>query len=83
MYIASQADGKASACNAGDLGSIPGLGGSPREGHGNPLKYSCLENPQNRGTWWAAKVLDTMEQLSTQACMGPLSVVGVGDFFNI
>ena len=38
---------KASACNAGDLGSIPGLGRSPREGNGHPLKYSCLENPMD------------------------------------
>ena len=37
-------DGKASACNAGDLGLIPGLGSSPGEGNGNPLQYSCLEN---------------------------------------
>ena len=37
--------GKESACNAGDLGSIPGLRRSPREGNGNPLQYSCLENP--------------------------------------
>ena len=37
-------DGKESACNVGDLGSIPGLGRSPGEGHGNPLQYSCLEN---------------------------------------
>ena len=42
-------DCKESACNAGDLGSIPGLGRSPGEGHGNPLKYSCLENPMDRG----------------------------------
>ena len=38
---------KASACNAGDLGSVPGLGGSPGEGNGNPLQYSCLENPMD------------------------------------
>ena len=38
-------DGKASACNAGDPGSIPGLGRSPGEGNGNPLQHSCLENP--------------------------------------
>ena len=44
---------KASACNAGDLGSIPGLGRSPREGNGNPLQYSCLENPMDGGAWWA------------------------------
>ena len=40
---------KASASNAGDLGSIPGLGRSPGEGNGNPLQYSCLENPRDRG----------------------------------
>ena len=45
--------GKQSACNAGDLGSIPGLGRTPGEGNGNPLLYSCLENPMDRGTWWA------------------------------
>ena len=41
-------DGKASACNAGDLGSIPGSGRSPGEGNGNPLQYSCLENSMDR-----------------------------------
>ena len=40
-------------CSAGDLGSIPGLGGSPGEGNGNPLQYSCLENPMDRGAWQA------------------------------
>ena len=44
---------KVSACNAGDLGSIPGSGRSPGEGNGNPLQYSCLENPMGRGAWWA------------------------------
>ena len=38
---------------AGDVGSIPGLGRSPGGGHGNPLQYSCLENPMNRGAWQA------------------------------
>ena len=42
-----------SACNAGDPDSIPGLGSSPGEGNGNPLQYSCLENPMDRGAWWA------------------------------
>ena len=37
----------------GDAGSIPGLGGSPGEGNGNPLQYSCLGNPKDRGAWWA------------------------------
>ena len=45
--------GKESACNAGDPGSIPGLGRSSGEGNGNPLQYSCLENPMDRGHWWA------------------------------
>ena len=42
---------KASAYNAGDLGSIPGSGRSPGEGNGNPLQYSCLENPMDGGAW--------------------------------
>ena len=42
---------KASASNAGDPGSIPGLGRSPGEGNGNPLQYSCLENPMDREAW--------------------------------
>ena len=45
--------GKESACNAGDLGSIPGEGRSPGEGNGNPLQYSQLENPVGGGAWWA------------------------------
>ena len=45
--------GKESSCNAGDLGLIPGLRRSPGEGNGNPLKYSCLENPKDKGAWQA------------------------------
>ena len=45
--------GKASACNAGDTGLIPGLGRSPGEGNGHPLQYSCLENSMDRGAWGA------------------------------
>ena len=60
-------DGKASAYNARDLGSIPTLGRSPGEGNGNPLQYSCLENPMDGGAWWATvhgvTELDMMEQL--------------------
>ena len=44
---------KASARNVGDLGSIPVSGRSPGEGNGNPLQYSCLENPMDRRAWWA------------------------------
>ena len=51
--FASGSDDKESAFNAGDLGSIPGSGGSPGEGNGNPLQYSCLENPMERRTWRA------------------------------
>ena len=47
-------DGKESACNVGDLDLIPGLRRSPGGGHGNPLQYSCLENPMDRGAWRAA-----------------------------
>ena len=43
---------KASAGNVGDLGSIPGSGRCPGEGNGNPLQYSCLGNPMDRGAWW-------------------------------
>ena len=44
---------KAAACNAGDMGLIPGLGRSPGERNGNPLQYSRLENSMDRGAWWA------------------------------
>ena len=61
-------DGKASAYNSGDPGSIPGSGRSPGEGNGNPLQFSCLENPMNRGAWfgccpWGRKESDTTERL--------------------
>ena len=53
MEFPAGLDSKESACNAGDLGSIPGSGQSPGEGNGNPLQYSCLENCMDRGAWWA------------------------------
>ena len=53
MDFLGDSDGKESACNAGDPGSIPGLGKSPGEGNGNPLQYSCLENSMDRGAWRA------------------------------
>ena len=59
-------DGKASVYNAGDLlGSIPGSGRFPGEGNGNPLQYSCLENPMDGGAWcpWDLKESDTTERL--------------------
>ena len=51
--ITGGSDGKESACKAGVLGLIPGLGISPGEGNGNPLQYYCLENYMDRGAWWA------------------------------
>ena len=47
------AEVKASACNVGDLGLIPGSGRSPGKGNGNPLQYFCPENTMDRGAWWA------------------------------
>ena len=64
-------DGKESACSVGDLGSIPGLGRFPGGGHGNPLQYSCLENPHGQRSLvgyspWGCKESDMTEWLSTQ-----------------
>ena len=53
MVFPGGSDGKESACNVGDLGSVPRLGRSPGGGHGNPLGYSCLENLMDRGAWQA------------------------------
>ena len=71
-------DSKESARNAGDLGSIPGLGRSPRGGYGYPLQYSCLENPMDSLAGyspWGCKELDMTEHLSTHSdheWLGPL-----------
>ena len=53
MGFPGDSDGEESACNLGDLGSIPGLGRSPGEGNRYPFQYSGLENSMNRGAWWA------------------------------
>ena len=53
MVFPGDSDDKKSACNAEDLGLIPGSGRFPGEGNDNPLQYSCLENPMNRGPWQA------------------------------
>ena len=72
LYLASSRwlNGKKSACNERDMNLIPGSGRSPRRGNGNPHQYSCLENPMDRGAWWAtvAKELDTTERLNS--CCG-------------
>ena len=69
-HTVSLKNGKESASNVGDMGSIPGSGRFPGEGNGNPLKYSCLENPMDRKACWVtvhgvAKESDTMQQLNT------------------
>ena len=69
FHFPGGSDGKLSACNTEDLGSIPGLGRSPGKGNGNRLQYTCLENPMDGGAWWATvhgvTESDTTEQLST------------------
>ena len=66
-------DSKESTCNAGDLNSIPGLGRSPREGHGNPLQHSCLENPHGQRSLWTTvhcvAESDATSRLSTTSHM--------------
>ena len=69
MGFPGGSDGKESSCNVGDLGLIPGWGKSPGEGHGNPLQYSCLENPHGQRSLagynlWGRKESDTTERLS-------------------
>ena len=73
---------KASACNVGDLGSIPGSGRSPGEGNGNSLQYSCLENPMDRGAWWATVhgVTKSWTQLSDFTFHIYISIYILGDY---
>ena len=54
MGFLGGSDGKESACNVVELGSIPGSGRSPGEGTAYPLQYSCLKNPIDRGDWWSS-----------------------------
>ena len=81
MGFPGSSEVKASAHNPGDLGSIPGLGRFPGEGTGNPLQYSCLENPMDRGAWWATvhRVAKSQTRLSdfsfTKRKVNPLSPI--------
>ena len=75
MGFPGGSDGKESSRNVGDLGSIPGLGRSSGEGHGNPLQYSCLENPHGQRSLeayslWGHKESDMTEQPSTEEYIG-------------
>ena len=77
MGFSGGSDSKESTSNVGDLGSVPGLGRSPGEGHGNPLQYSCWENPHGQRSLggyspWDSKDLDMTEQLSTSCNMNRL-----------
>ena len=70
IHFPGDSDGKESTCNEGDLDSIPGFRRSPGGGTGNPLQYSCLENPHGQRSLtgyslWGHKESDTTEQLST------------------
>ena len=79
-------DGKESACNVGNLGSIPGLGRSPGRGHGNPLQCSYLENPKGQMSLadyspWGHKEMDTTERLGTgQQSSAKLSALSKASF---
>ena len=78
MGIPNGSSSKESAWNAGNMGdeaSIPGLGRFPGERNSNPLQYSCLENPMDRGAWWATvqSTAKSRTQLSDWACSGSLA----------
>ena len=73
-------DSKVSTYNVGDPGSIPGLGRSPEEENGNLLQYSCLENPVDRGAWWAT-VFATVEESDTTERLHSLTLTYCGVCF--
>ena len=86
MLFPGSSEVKASACSAGDLGSIPGSGRSLGEGNGNPLRYSCLENPMDGGAWWATspqghKESDTTEPLRFHFQLKRMLAI-IADFLN-
>ena len=66
LGFSGDSDAKESACKVGDPGSVPGSGRSSGEGNGYPLQYSCMENPMDRGAWWAIVhgVADSWTRLS-------------------
>ena len=75
---------KESICNAGDArdaSSIPGSGRSPGGGHGNPLQHSCLENPMDKGAWWATVHRSDMTEVTEHTHTRWLSEPGTGDMF--
>ena len=79
MHLTGDSDGKESACNTGDLGSIPGLGRFPGRGHGDSLLYSCLGNPHGQRSLvgyslWDHRESDTTEPLRHQIAKEPIEV---------
>ena len=81
VQLAWWLSGKESSCNAGAAGNVgltPGSGRSPGVGNGNPFQYSCLENPMDRGAWWATVhgVTKSQTQLSTYKHMEVFTVKG-------
>ena len=81
MGLPGDSDAKASTCNAGGLSSILRSGRSPRGGHGNPLQYSCLENPMDRGAWQATvrgvtKSQDRTKRRTLLLSKGPENALG-------
>ena len=66
MNFPGGSDSKESACNAGNPRSIPGSGRPSREGNGNPLQYSCLENLMDKGSWWATAHRVTESDMTEQ-----------------
>ena len=69
--------GNESTCSAADTGSIPGSGRPSREGNSNPLQYSCLENPMDRGAWWATvhEVEKSWTRLSNSTTVTPMALI--------
>ena len=76
-------DGKASAYNVGDLGSIPGSGRSPGEGNGYTLQYSCLENSIDRGAWWAIQSIVCKELDMTVCSANTCTHIDLNQLFYI
>ena len=77
MGLPDGSDGKESACSVGDLSSISALGISPGGGHGNLFQYSCLENPMDRGAWWARVHRVTKSQTQLKRLSTNLSYVNL------
>ena len=77
-FTICDSDGKEFACNVGDPGLVPGSGRSPGEGKGDPLQYSCPENPMEGGAWWATVhgVTKSQTQLS-QTSPSKVNIVGL------